>query len=132
MPSLLEVLAAGAMPELKTLGMSGNVGLGDEGVVALADALTKGPLDMLQELSLKEVGLGNIGVAALTRALDGAPALKKLTVGNVEGINADTMEALKAAGAAAGCAVDTAVDRWDLKRSVSSQFSGRISRMGMG
>ena len=64
------------MPKLKTLGLNYNQ-IGDEGVVALAEAVGKGALPKLKTLGLGDNQIGDEGVVALAEAV-GKGALPKL------------------------------------------------------
>jgi len=63
--ALADVLCQGTFPALNTLDLSANHFLTDGGVVALAEALLKAPQILLTHLSLSDVGMGDEGIAAL-------------------------------------------------------------------
>ena len=58
------------LPALEVMGLSSNDGIGDEGIVPLARALCEAPLTILRHLNLQDVGLGNEGMAALASVID--------------------------------------------------------------
>ena len=79
--SLVVLLADGHLAQLEILDLQRNRALGDAGAVAIAGALSERRLPELTELQLEETGMSDAGVRALAAALDGAPKLRKLTVG---------------------------------------------------
>ena len=71
-------LVSGALPQLKDLWLSEN-SIGDVGLSALADVVSKGALPQLNRLVLSENAIGDIGISALASACANG-ALDHLTV----------------------------------------------------
>ena len=94
--SLVALLADGHLAGLKTIELSGNGGLGDQGAAAIAGALSEGRLPNLEVLYLDGTRMGDEGTTALAIALGGAPKLTKLVVGS-NAFGKDAKAALKAA-----------------------------------
>ncbi len=65
-----QLLSQGAYPALNNLAITHSKGVGDTGVVALAQALLDAPTIRLAELSLSNVEIGDEGMAALARVLE--------------------------------------------------------------
>jgi len=68
--ALASLLRRDRLPTLEVLGLSSNDGIGDEGIVPLAGALCEAPRTILRQLNLQDVGLGNEGMAALASVID--------------------------------------------------------------
>ena len=102
--ALRSALADGHLAGLKDLRLYGNKQLGDGGAKVLAAALSEGKLPRLEELRLDGTGMGDEGARALAGALGGAPALKKLIVGE-HGELGWALEVLKRAGGEHGVRV---------------------------
>ena len=100
---LAALVAEGHLAQLKYLILSDNRELGDAGTAAIAEAMATGRLTRLERLQLDGTGMGDAGAAALGAALGGAPALKKLVVGE-NAFGAAAAEGLKAACEARGVA----------------------------
>ena len=64
-----EAFGSGACSTLEELKLSGNVSLGDRGIVHIAAALEAGGCPILKRLEVFCAGMGSIGAAALARAL---------------------------------------------------------------
>ena len=77
----LRLLAAGirrgGLPSLTCLDLSLS-GFGDQGTIALADALTERPMPALRELNLSDNDIGDPGLLALAPVLRQMPALEIL------------------------------------------------------
>ena len=101
--SLAALLADGHLAELTVLTLQDNVGLGDAGIEAIAEALSAGRLSKLKTLFLDNTGMGDAGASALAKALSSAPALQMLVVGE-NNFGEDAKEELKAACAERGVA----------------------------
>ena len=93
------VIGSGALPALVELNLSSN-NIGDQGMIALADAFGKGALAQLQLLDLRCNKVGDVGLSSLANALGkGAlPALVDihLSVGATDATLAKKAPALKA------------------------------------
>ena len=100
---LAALVAEGHLAQLEYLDLCENRELGDAGTAAIAEAMATGRLTRLEKLWLDGTGMGDAGAAALGAALGGAPALKKLVVGE-NAFGAAAAEGLKAACKARGVA----------------------------
>lgn len=63
--ALASAISRDAFPALKMLDFQSNTGIANVGVVALAEALSKAPEIFLTELNLRVVGMGDEGMIAL-------------------------------------------------------------------
>ena len=101
--SFAEALAAGGLPYLQELTLVGNEAIGDDGFMALCEALLKGAGKNLQVLDVKLCDVGNAGVKALIRAIQGGACvdLSKLDLRckRVDGKVAAALAGVLAAGA---------------------------------
>ena len=94
--ALVALMADSHLEGLAKLNLQNNRGLGDDGTMVIASALSEGLLPNLEHLDLDGTGMGDAGATALAGALDGAPKLKTLIVGK-NSFGDEAKEDLKAA-----------------------------------
>jgi hypothetical protein len=110
--ALANVLCQSTFPALKKIGLYGNHDLTDVGVGALAEALLKAPQTSFTHLNLSDVGMGDEGIGALASLVSQGrmEQLEELSLSSNSGVTKHGIIALAQAISAQGLPMLGALD----------------------